>query len=88
MKLIEALNLINSKDDFDELMTVYVKKEWSNDSETIIVPQPESGDVLPIDGHHYFGEVFIVKEWLSDLRVSKVSIEACNRIIQYAINDA
>lgn len=88
MKLIEALNLINSKDDFDELMTVYVKKEWSVDSDTIIAPQPENGSISPVDGHTYFLEVFIIKDWLADLSSSEVSLETCNRIIQYALNDA
>jgi hypothetical protein len=88
MKLIEALNLINSKNDFGDLMTVYVKKEWSVDSDTIIVPQPENGSISPVDGHNYFLEVFIIKDWLADLGSSEVSLETCNRMIQYAINDA
>jgi hypothetical protein len=88
MKLIQALNLINTKDDFDALMTVYVKKQWDTDSETIIVPQPEDGRIAPVDGHDYFLEVFIIKDWLMDLGSSEVSEETCNRIIQYAINDA
>ena len=74
MKLIEALNLINSKDDFDDLMTVYVKKEWNADSDTIIVPQPEGGSISPVDGHNYFLEVFIIKDWLVDLDSSEVNL--------------
>ena len=88
MKLIEALNLINSKDGFDDLMTVYAKKQWDTDSETIILPQPENGSISPVDGHDYFLEVFIIKDWLADLDSREVSAETCNRIIQYAINDA
>jgi hypothetical protein len=88
MKLIEALNLINTKEDFEDLMTVYAKKPWDIDSDTIIVSQPESGTIAPIDGHEYLLEVFIIKDWLVDLDTSEVSAETCNRIIQYAINDA
>ena len=65
-----------------------MKKEWSIESATIIVPQPENGSISPVDGHDYFLEVFIIKDWLVDLDASEVSLETCNRIIQYAINDA
>lgn len=88
MKLIEALNLINSRDDFDHLLTVYVKREWSANSDTIIAPQPENGSTKPIDEHDYVLEVFIIKEWLVALDSSEVGVETCNRIIQYAINGA
>jgi hypothetical protein len=88
MKLIEVLNLINSKDDFDDLMTVYARKPWDIDSDAFIVPQPEDGSISPVDGHNYFLEVFIIKDWLEDLDSREVSEETCNRIIQYAINDA
>ena len=44
--------------------------------------------ISPVDGHDYFLEVFIIKDWLVDLDASEVSLETCNRIIQYAINDA
>jgi hypothetical protein len=88
MKLIEALNLISANEEFDDLMTVYVKKPWGVDSDAIIVPQPEDGSITPVDGHDYFLEVFIIKDWLDDLGSSEVSEATCNRIIQYAINDA
>ena len=58
------------------------------DSDSIIIPQPEDGSIAPVDGHAYFLEVFIIKDWLVDLGSSEVSVETCNRIIQYAINDA
>ncbi|MES2440843.1 MAG: hypothetical protein V4584_17385 [Verrucomicrobiota bacterium] len=88
MKLIDALDLINTGDEFDPLMTVYAKKPWSTASPTIITPQPEDGRIAPIDDHDYFLEVFIIKDWLVDLGSAEVSQETCNRIIQYAINDA
>jgi len=88
MKLIEALNEINSRDDYGDLMTIYTKKEWNEGSETIIVSQPEDGSIEPINGHSYFLEVFIVKEWLEELNEREVSKATCDRIIQYAINDA
>jgi hypothetical protein len=88
MKLIEALNEINSNDDYDDIMTIYARKEWNEDSETIIVPQSEDGNTQPINGHSYFLEVSIVKGWLEERNEKKVTPETCHRIIQYAINDA
>lgn len=88
MNLIETLNLINAKDDFDPIMTVYAQRPWALSSEAIIVPQPEDGSIAPIDGHNYFLEVFIIKDWLVDLDCREVSEDTVNRIIQYATNDA
>jgi len=88
MKLIEILNEIRRRDDFEELMTVYVKREWSPDSDSIITQQLEDGSITPIDGYEYFLEVFIIKDWVKELDSSEVTVAQCNRIIQYAINDA
>jgi hypothetical protein len=88
MKLIEALNEIRSRNDFDDLITVYARREWTPDSDAIITQQPEDGSTVPIDGNDYFLEVFIIKEWLDELGCQCVTTEQCNRIIQYAINDA
>ena len=88
MKLIEILNQIHSRDDLGDLMTVYAKKEWTCDSEAILTDQPEDGSTAPIDGHAYFLEAFIIKDWVDELDVNKITHEQCNRIIQYAINDA
>ena len=88
MTLTETLNYIRSRDDFDDLMTVYVKTPWNRNSDAIIVPQPDDGNTAPIEGHNYFLEVFIIKDFLEDLESSQVSVEACDRIIEYAINDA
>jgi hypothetical protein len=88
MKLIEALNEINSRDEFEDVTTIYSKRDWNADSETILLPQPENGSTEPIQGHSYFLEVFIVKDWLDELNQKEVSLETCNRIIKYAKNDA
>lgn len=88
MNLFETLNHINTESDFDDLMTVYVKKPWDAGSDTIITPQPDDGSTAPIQEHYYFLEVFIIKDWLEELDSPVVSEETCNRIVQYAINDA
>ena len=88
MKLIEAMDEIRRGDEFDDLMTVYAKREWTPDSEAIMTQQPEGGSIVPIDGHDYFLEVFIIKDWVDELDSTGVTPEQCNRIIQYAINDA
>ncbi len=88
MKLIEILNEIRERDSLNDRMTVYVKREWTPNSEAILTQQPEDGSTVPIDGHDYFLEAFIIKDWLDDLDSPEVTSEQCNRIIQYAINDA
>ena len=88
MKLIDVLNEIRRRDGFDDLMTVYARREWTPDSDAIITRQPEDGSTAPIDGHYYFLEVFIIKDWVDELDAQGVTTDQCNRIIQYAINDA
>src|SRR6218665_3048825 len=83
MKLIEILNEISKRDSLEELMTVYAKPEWTPNSDAILTQQPEDGSSAPIDGHEYFLEAFIIKDWLEELGSPEVTIEECDRIIQY-----
>ena len=92
MKLIEAVRDLNSLNDE---YTIYASEPWTEDSEVIIVPEPETG-ALPAEaeesGMHYFIEVFIAKEfldgWMSNLASAPTLKEKCARIIQYATTDA
>lgn len=42
MKLIEALNEIKSNGDYDDIMKIYARKEWNEDSETAPYEQTRS----------------------------------------------
>ena len=77
MKLIE---IIADIENYDDLMTVYAKKDWNPNSEAMVIEPPEDGNIRPIDGYDYFLEVFIIKEWIEDLK-AKVNDEVCIRII-------
>ena len=88
MRLIDIINEIRMRDSLDDRMTVYAKREWTPNSEAILTQQPEDGSTVPIDGHDYFLEAFIIKDWVDELESPEVTPEQCNRIIQYAINDA
>ena len=88
MELITILNEIRMRDSLDDRMTVYAKREWTPNSEALLTQQPEDGSTVPIDEHDYFLEAFIIKNWVDELESPEVSPEQCNRIIQYAINDA
>ncbi|MCB1233115.1 MAG: hypothetical protein KDN19_22925, partial [Verrucomicrobiae bacterium] len=88
MKLIEVLNQIRMGDSMDDRMTVYAKREWTPNSDAILTLQPKDGSTAAIDGHDYFLEAFIIKDWVDELDSPEITTEHCSRIIQYAINDA
>ena len=88
MNLIEILNEIRVRDSLDDRMTVYAKRDWTPTSDAILTLQPEDGSAVTIDGHDYFLEAFIIKDWVDHFDSPEISPEQCNRIIRYAINDA
>jgi hypothetical protein len=79
----------------DQELTVYAIKPWSCDSEAVLAREPEAGG-LPAEataiGASYFIEVFVANEFLDGWRASQqravTAKEQCERLIQYAINDA
>lgn len=79
----------------DDELTIYAKEPWTCDSETVVVREPDAGDrpaeATAIDAS-YFIEVFVAKEFLDGWRASQeptaTAQEQCERLIQYAINDA
>jgi len=91
MYLIEAVSYLDS---FNEADTIYAARPWTSLSQTIIAPEPASG--LPPEAvtHSlvYFLEISVAKEFVSGWAQSLVdqpTLEAmCDRLIQYAVNDA
>lgn len=56
-----------------------------------IIPDDQSQTVLDINGKKftYFLEIFIINELLEECAVKNMTLEEkCQRIIEYAINDA
>jgi hypothetical protein len=80
---------------FDEAATIYAAAPWARDSKALIADEPESGG-LPEQakalGMRYFIEVTIARDflegWASSLDHAPSVEESCDRLIQYAVNDA
>lgn len=88
------LDVVSDIDSFDEELCICLSRPWTIDSEVTVEPYPEDGLVRAlkaVTGKDYFLEVFIARDFLQDLTGSQeyASLEAkCNRLIQYAENDA
>jgi len=92
MTLFEA---IRDLDSLPEENTIYASEPWTADSQAIIAYEPDTGG-LPVEaqelGLEYFLEVFIAREflegWIRSLDAEPTLQQKCERLIQYAINDA
>lgn len=79
--------------ELDRESTIYAAKPWSPQSVAIVAAEPQGGGV-PIataqQSMAYFLEIFIAQDFLEDWpATSKKSVqERCQRLIDYAINDA
>ncbi|PTY04247.1 hypothetical protein DB347_20330 [Opitutaceae bacterium EW11] len=92
MTLLEATNKLG---EFDPEHTIYAVEPWSPTSTAIVGAEPQEGTV-PADpesrGMSYFLEISVAQDFIEDLEASlpkKPSAnERCQRLIDYAINDA
>lgn len=92
MTLLEAIRTLGT---LDEQGTIYAAKPWTEDSQAIVVREPESGG-LPTAaerlGLKYFLEVSIARDflddWLARGDARPTPKETCARLIRYAITDA
>lgn len=92
MTLLEVINNIH---DSDETATIYAKAPWRPGSIAVLAREPESGgtpeeaETLGLD---YLLEVSVAQEfledWVSSLQSLPTPEEQCDRIIQYAMDDA
>lgn len=89
------LKVIQELDTLDQESTIYAAKPWTESSIAMVFPEQEAGGVLQEAdelGLKYFIEVFIAHEFLTDweanLHKTPTISEKCERLIQYAINDA
>jgi hypothetical protein len=90
MKLIEA---IRDLDSLDAEGTIYAARPWSEDSEAVVVREPQVGGIPPVPPNmSYFLEIFIARDFLSDwaanLDIQPTLQQKCARLIQYAVTDA
>jgi hypothetical protein len=74
--------------------TIYAAKPWSTNSAAVVAEEPQHGlpGAAAEQGMSYFLEVFIARDFLDDWQATspkKFSVqERCQRLIDYAINDA
>lgn len=81
--------------DFDPEETIYASEPWTSQSEAISAREPAAGG-LPLEasgaGMKYFLEVSIAQEflmdWLASLDHEPTPSAICQRLIDYAANDA
>ena len=90
MTLSEIFQQIDSQNPED---TIYARSPWTLDSEaSVAVEGSEEEKRIKELGMEYFLEIFIATDFLTDWKKShsepSTSEAACNRLIQYAINDA
>ncbi|HEY0990355.1 MAG TPA: hypothetical protein VGD80_25055 [Kofleriaceae bacterium] len=91
-RLIDVVSNLSSQD--SELM-IYATKPWTGDSLAVVAREPDDGGVPPeaaFLGAEYFIEVFVAEEFLQDWIATspepRSDVDRCERLIQYAINDA
>jgi hypothetical protein len=92
LSLGEAISNLAQLDDED---TIYAAEPWMPDSAAIVAREPDSGG-LPKEavdaGCEYFLEVSIAVEFVEGLTASSTTPPraslVCERVIEYAINDA
>jgi hypothetical protein len=91
-KLLDIVRLLPS---LDSDLTIYAVKPWTCESTAVVAPEPDDGGVpseAQRNGAVYFIEVFIATEflegWLESEGRKASAREQCERLIQYAVNDA
>ena len=92
---MRLLDVILSLDDLDEASTIYLQEPWTKESNAVVALEPNDGGLPPevkTLGLNYFIEVSIAREFLEDwartLATPPSVSERCERLIQFAINDA
>jgi hypothetical protein len=97
MKLIKLVERLDELDEEEEI--IFAREPWTEDSEAMVArdPDPESATCqIPPEataaGMTYFLEVFTAREvvegWTASLAEKPTLAATCQRLIEYAINDA
>ncbi len=91
MKLIDVIARLK---EFDPDKTIYAAEPWTPESEVQIEHEPQEENLLRNSTGNvlaYFLEIFIAVEFSEDwvaLNPEISNLALCERLIQYAINDA
>ncbi|QEX16440.1 hypothetical protein FRZ44_17330 [Hypericibacter terrae] len=94
-RVVRLAEIVERLSEFDGNDTIYALEPWTEDSDAIVAPEPKSGGLPPEAaeaGMKYFLEISIasdfVEDWITSLKEKPSSSAVCQRLIQYAINDA
>jgi len=96
-QIAKLIKLIERLDELEDEDTIYAREPWTEDSDAMVVPDPEPDpDAMPPEaveaGMTYFLEVFLAREvvegWTASLSEKPSLTATCRRVIAYAINDA
>jgi hypothetical protein len=94
-QVMTLLEVTSALDQFDSAATIYCKKPWARDSIAVVALEPESGQ-LPEEVQKlelsYFLEIDVAKDmlegWMKNIEGHPSLEVQCDRVIQYAVNDA
>lgn len=94
-KVGRLIEIVERLSEFDEYDTIYASEPWTEDSDAMVATGLDTGKSPPeaIEaGLEYFLEIFISREviegWLASLTEKPSLSETCQRLIEYATNDA
>jgi hypothetical protein len=89
VKLLEVVQRIPT---LDGELTIYARQPWSHASDAeLAIEGSEEEKKAKAAGLRYFIEVFVARDFLEDWRVSvkrPTGEQSCERLIEYATNDA
>jgi hypothetical protein len=95
MTVKTLLDIVSDLASYGDELTVYAVEPWTCESVAFVAMEPDDGTVPPECASHgavYFIELFIAKEFLVGWAASQAGDvphkEACERLIQYATDDA
>jgi hypothetical protein len=86
---MRLIDVVESLESISRDGTIYAVGPWSWDSDAVVAREQDDGGIPAVaasQGMQYFLEVFIAKEVLEDSQLS--TRENCDRLIEYATNDA
>jgi hypothetical protein len=96
-QIARLADIIARLSEFDDEDTIYASEPWTDNSDAIVLPYREEDDGEPHPeatgaGLAYFLEIDLAKElvedWIAYLGADPGAAAICERVIQYAINDA
>jgi hypothetical protein len=94
-QMMTLAQVVDRLAEFDTADTIYASEPWLPSSPAVVAPEPAPGalpDIATNSGMTYFLEVNIAAEFLEDWIAGKGEAPspsaACQRLIEYAVNDA